>query len=206
MIDVATVVTASVVCLAGVMSPGPNFVAVTHRAVTKSRAEVLPLVLGIASVSALWATAAVFGLGILFSLFPWLFWSVKLLGAAYLAWLGLQLIRGARLALAEQSATVTRSTFLRAFRDGVVTNLSNPKSMAFYASVFSASVPAAASSATLAAVVLMVPAIATCWYGGVALFLSSANAATCYRKGKPLIERVCGALLIVFGLRQAIFR
>lgn len=206
MIDVATVVTASVVCLAGVMSPGPNFVAVTHRAVTKSRAEVLPLVLGIASVSALWATAAVFGLGILFSLFPWLFWSVKLLGAAYLAWLGLQLIRGARLALAEQSATVTRSTFLRAFRDGVVTNLSNPKSMAFYASVFSASVPAAASFATLAAVVLMVPVIATCWYGGVALFLSSANAATCYRKGKPLIERVCGALLIVFGLRQAIFR
>lgn len=188
------------------MSPGPNFVAVTHRAVTASRAEVLALVLGVACVSALWATAAVFGLGFLFSLSPWLFWSVKLLGAAYLVWFGLQLVRGARLALAEQSAAVTRSTFLRAFRDGVVANLSNPKSMVFYASVFSASVPAGASSATLAAVVLMVPFIAACWYGGVAFFLSSANAATFYRKGKPLIERACGALLIVFGLRQAIFR
>ena len=206
MIDLAAVITASIVCAAGVMSPGANFVAVTHRAVTASRAEVLALVLGVACVSALWASAAVFGLGILFSLFPWLFWSVKLLGAAYLVWFGIRLVRGSRLALPERSMALTRSTFIRAFRDGIVTNLSNPKSMVFYASVFSASVPAGASSATLAAVVLMVPIIAACWYGGVALFLSGQHAAAVYRKGKPLIERACGILLIVFGLRQAVFR
>ena len=128
MIDLAAVITASIVCAAGVMSPGANFVAVTHRAVTASRAEVLALVLGVACVSALWASAAVFGLGILFSLFPWLFWSVKLLGAAYLVWFGIRLVRGSRLALPEKSMALTRSTFIRAFRDGIVTNLSNPGS------------------------------------------------------------------------------
>ena len=205
MIDLAAVLAVSVVCAVGIMSPGPNFVAVTHRAVTVSRAEVLALVLGVACVSALWAAAAVFGLGIFFSLFPWLFWSVKLLGAVYLIWFGIQLARRSGLALPEKSGPLTRSTVVRAFRDGIVTNLSNPKSMIFYASVFSAAVPAGASSATLATVVLMVAIIATCWYGGVALFLSGARAATFYRKGKPLIERACGIFLVAFGLRQAVF-
>ncbi len=206
MIDLAAVLTVSIVCAVGVMSPGPNFVAVTHRAVTASRSEVLALVLGVACVSALWAAAAVFGLGILFTLFPWLFWSVKLLGATYLVWFGVQLIRRARSALPEKTVAVTRSDFVRAFRDGVVTNLSNPKAMVFYASVFSAAVPAKASSATLATVVLLVAIIATCWYGSVALFLSGRRAAAVYRQGKPLIERACGVFLILFGLRQAVFR
>lgn len=93
MIDIAAVLTASAACLAGVMSPGPNFVAVTHRAVTSHRAEALALVSGITCVSVLWATATLFGLGVLFTLFPWLFWSVKLFGAAYLVWFGIQLLR-----------------------------------------------------------------------------------------------------------------
>lgn len=205
MIDLAAVLAVSIVCAVGIMSPGPNFVAVTHRAVTASRSEVLALVLGVACVSALWAAAAVFGLGLLFSLFPWLFWSVKLLGAAYLIWFGIQLVRRSGRALPEKTGPITRSTVARAFRDGTVTNLSNPKAMIFYASVFSAAVPAGASSATLAVVVLMVAVIATCWYGGLALFLSGTHAATAYRKGRSLIECTCGAFLVVFGLRQAVF-
>lgn len=79
MIDLAAVFTASIVCLAGVMSPGPNLVAVTHRAVTSTRSDAIALVLGIVCVNSLWASAALFGIGTIFSLFPWLFWSVKLL-------------------------------------------------------------------------------------------------------------------------------
>jgi threonine efflux protein len=94
----------------------------------------------------------------------------------------------------------------RSFRDGLVTNLSNPKSMIFYASVFSAAVPASASSATLLGMVIMVAIVAALWYGGVAVVLSSEHAANLYRKGKPAIERTCGVLLIAFGLRQAFSR
>jgi threonine/homoserine/homoserine lactone efflux protein len=206
MIDFAAVLTASVVCVAGVMSPGPNFVAVTHRAVTSHRAEALAMVGGIVCVNALWASAALFGLGILFALFPWLFWSVKLLGTAYLVWFGIQLLRRAGTPLADKNSLPSQSTCARAFRDGIVTNLSNPKSMAFYASVFSAAVPAAAATDTLAAMVAMVACIALFWYGGVAFVLSTERAANVYRKGKPAIERTCGVFLIAFGLRQALAR
>jgi len=206
MIDFHVVLTASLVCLAGVMSPGPNFVAVTHRAVTAPRSEALALVAGIACVSVLWSGSALFGLGVLFTLFPWLFWTVKLLGAAYLVWLGFQLLRQMRLPLAKDSARAAQTSLRHAFRQGLLTNLANPKAMMFYASVFSAAVPAGATPATLAVIVAAVGAIATVWYGSVALFLSGAHANRLYRRGKPLIEGACGVFLIGFGLRQALAR
>jgi threonine efflux protein len=90
----------------------------------------------------------------------------------------------------------------RAFRDGVVTNLSNPKAIVFYASVFAGAVPVGATTGTLVAMVAMVPLIAVCWYGLVAQALSSERAAVVYRRVKPWIERSCGLLLIGFGVRQ----
>jgi threonine/homoserine/homoserine lactone efflux protein len=206
MIDVAAILTASVVCLAGVMSPGPNSLAIIHRAVTAPRAEALALVGGVVCTNALWSSAALFGLGVLFALFPWLFWSAKLLGAVYLIWFGLRLIRRSSAPLAARPTFAAPLSFFLAFRDGVVTNLSNPKAMVFYASVFSTAVPTGATPATLATMVLMVAVISGLWYGGVALFLSTERAARVYRRAKTLIERSCGALLILFGLRQAVSR
>ena len=206
MIDVAAVLTASAVCVAGVMTPGPNFVAVTHRAVTSHRAEALALVGGIVCVNVLWVTSALFGLSVLFTLFPWLFWFVKLVGAAYILWFGVQLLWRAGASLPAKTALPSQSSCARAFRDGIVTNLSNPKSMVFYASVFSAAVPARASLETLTVMVLMVALIAFLWYGGIAFVLSSERAANFYRKAKPAIERTCGVFLIAFGLRQAFAR
>lgn len=206
MIDIHAVLAAALVCTVAIMSPGPNFVAVTHRAVSAPRAEALALAVGIACVSALWAAAALFGLGLLFALFPWLFWTARLLGAAYLVWIGIQLLRGAGAPLPERPAHASHGTLARACRDGMVTNLSNPKAMAFYGSVFSAFVPANATTATQITMVAMVGTIATLWYGGVAWFLAGERATRFYRRIRPWIEGGCGLFLIGFGLRQAFVR
>ncbi|MGB7535301.1 MAG: LysE family transporter, partial [Azonexus sp.] len=75
MFDTTAVLSAAVVCLAGVMSPGPNFVAVSHRAVSSSRFEAVAMVFGIAMVNSLWAAMALFGLSLLVITLPWMFWS-----------------------------------------------------------------------------------------------------------------------------------
>ena len=204
MIDYTTILSASIVSAAGIMSPGPNFVAVTHRAVSTTRAEALALVLGIACVSALWASAVLFGINAVFTLFPWLFWVVKLFGAGYLIWFGVQLLRKSGHALPEKPNTVSRSNVFKSFRSGFITNLSNPKAMVFYASVFSSVIPHNATQSTLVTMIVAVAAISLSWYGIVALVLSGNNAAKLYRRGKPLIERLSGGLLVVFGLRQAL--
>jgi threonine/homoserine/homoserine lactone efflux protein len=204
MLDTVAVLSAAVVCLAGVMSPGPNFVAVTHRAISSSRYEAVAMVFGIALVNTLWATMALFGLSLLVTTLPWLFWSIKLMGAAYLVWFGIQLLRRSGQPLNPREVSTSVSTFPSALRDGIATNLANPKSMAFYASVFSGAVPADASMETLFAMVVMVGVIAVLWYGSVALVLSADRMVKLYRQGKTIVERTCGLFLILLGGRQGL--
>jgi threonine efflux protein len=204
MLDTTAVLSAAVVCLAGVMSPGPNFVAVTHRAISSSRFEAVVMVFGIAMINSLWAAMALFGLGLLVITLPWLFWSIKLMGAAYLVWFGFQLLKRSGQPLKPREASSLVSSFPSALRDGIATNLANPKSMAFYASVFSGAVPAHASMQTLLAMVVMVGVISSLWYGSVALVLSADRMANLYREGKTVVERTCGLFLILLGGRQGL--
>jgi hypothetical protein len=70
-IDSAAVLTVFLVYVAGVVIPGPNFVAVVHKAVAATRSEALALVAGIVVVNLLWATCAIAGIGVVFAAFPW---------------------------------------------------------------------------------------------------------------------------------------
>lgn len=71
MFDSAAVLTVFWVYLAGVVIPGPNFVAVVHKAVAATRAEALALVAGIVTVNLVWSTCAITGLDLVFAAFPW---------------------------------------------------------------------------------------------------------------------------------------
>lgn len=74
------------------------------------------------------------GLALLFRTAPWTFDLVRLLGAAYLAWLGLQMLRGGGLALPTSdagSAPVVPHADRRALLRGLLTNLLNPKALLF---------------------------------------------------------------------------
>jgi threonine/homoserine/homoserine lactone efflux protein len=186
------------------MSPGPNFVAVTHRAISSSRVEAVAMVFGIAMVNTLWAAMALFGLNLLVTSLPWLFWSIKLMGAAYLVWFGIQLLKRSGHPLKARNGVAAASSFRSALRDGIATNLANPKSMAFYASVFSGAVPADASMETLLAMVVMVGVLAVLWYGSVALILSADRMTDLYRQGKKIVERTCGLFLILLGACQGL--
>lgn len=92
MFDGTAVLTVFWVYLAGVVIPGPNFVAVVHKAVSATRAEALALVAGIVTVNLFWSGCAIAGLGLVFAAFPWAALVVKILGAAYLMWFGVRLI------------------------------------------------------------------------------------------------------------------
>ncbi|AIO69931.1 LysE family translocator [Burkholderia oklahomensis] len=198
------------VYLAGVVIPGPNFVAVAHKAVSATRRDALAMVGGIVLVNLMWASCAILGVGIAFAAFPWLAAAVKLAGAAYLIWFGFRLIRDAgRAGVRGATAPATprrmggeRVGARRAFAQGLLTNLANPKSVAFYAAVFASAAPAHVGWPTFAAMLAMVATVATSWYGFVALALSHADVATAYRRGRKAIDRFCGGLIVALGVRQ----
>jgi threonine/homoserine/homoserine lactone efflux protein len=202
MLDSTAVVTVFWVYLAGVVIPGPNFVAVVHKAVAGTRSEALALVAGIVVVNLLWSGCAITGLGLMFAAFPWAALIVKILGAAYLMWFGVRLIVRAGKHPASRTDEEPAGSAFRSFLQGVVTNIGNPKSMAFYAAVFSAAAPAHVSISTFASMLAVVVVVSLTWYGLVALTLSQARIASAYQQARKVIDRLCGGLILGLGVRQ----
>lgn len=202
MFDSTAVLTVFWVYLAGVVIPGPNFVAVVHKAVAATRSEALALVAGIVVVNLLWSGCAITGLGLIFAAFPWAALTVKILGAAYLMWFGVRLIVNAGKQLESQAGKDSVRSLETSFWQGVITNIGNPKSIAFYAAVFSAAAPANVSVITFASMLTVVVVVSTVWYGLVALALSQSRIASAYQKARKVIDRLCGGLILGLGVRQ----
>lgn len=202
MIDLHAVLTVFLVYIAGVIIPGPNFVAVVHKAVAATRGQALALVAGIVLVNLFWAGSAIAGIGVVFAAFPWAALTVKVLGACYLIWFGLRLVLksgGVPVAsVVERSA----GSVGQAFVQGVVTNIANPKSIAFYAAVFSAAAPAHVSTATFVSMLTVVVMVSGIWYGMVAIALSQPRISSAYRRAKRVIDRLCGGVIIGLGIKQ----
>lgn len=192
------------VYITGVTIPGPNFVAVVHKAVSSTRAAALALVAGIVVVNLFWATCAILGVGIVFAAFPWAALAAKVAGAAYLIWFGGNLIlKAGRAPMVESEATAGVEAGLRqAFVQGFLTNIVNPKSMAFFAAVFASATPAHVSWPTFAAMLGVVGVVASSWYCMVAILMSHARIAARYRAGKRWVDRLCGGVIVALGIRQ----
>jgi len=203
MVDWPAVIAVFTVYVAGVVVPGPNFVAVAHKAASTGRTESLALVAGIVVVNLFWSTCAILGVGFVFRAFPILAFVIKMAGAGYLIWFGLRLYTKAGEGGA--SRTVTAQTdFKRSFLQGVATNIANPKSIAFYADVFASAAPAHVSWVTFGVMVATVGVVASAWYGLVAVALSHKGISDAYRKKKRSIDRGSGSLIVLLGLRQLI--
>jgi len=186
-----------------VVTPGPNFLATVHATLTRSRRAGLLVTAGITVGTALWGTASLFGLGLLFQTAGGLYQAVKLAGATYLVYVGVRLILSARRASAPMRIEGPAILAARAFRHGLVTDLSNPKAAAFFTSLFSVAVPPTAPLWFDAMLVAMVTAIAGTWYGLVACALAVDPVVAFYRRAARAITAIAGMIFVGLGLRLA---
>ena len=77
--------------LLALISPGPNVLIVTQIAMSRTRRAGIMTAVGIATGAALWYSAALIGLNVVFEHFAWLYSGLKLFGGAYLLYLGIKL-------------------------------------------------------------------------------------------------------------------
>jgi len=190
--------------LVTVVSPGPNFLATMHAAVTRSRRAGLLVAAGVALGTTIWAAASLAGLGLLFGTAGWLYHLVRIAGAVYLITVGLRMILAARRPAAPLSmAGQVCASGMRAFRLGLLTYLSNPKAAAFFTSLFAVAVPPDAPLWFDALIVATVVAMAGGWYALVALAVTWRPVAAAYRRLERVISAIAGAIFVGFGLRLA---
>ena len=193
----------SLLLLTGVLalsmiSPGPNFAIVTATAINVSRRAGLIAGLGLAAASATWTLLTLAGLGFVIARVAWLYTALKLVGAAYLIYLGARMIwqaRKAQLPPPPDGSANARAVFRKAY----FVSLTNPKSAAFYGSVFAVALPPNAPLWFSAAIFAIATALSALWYCGVALLLSTARVRRRFVRAKAVLDAGIGAVLIALG-------
>jgi threonine efflux protein len=194
--------------LLAISSPGPTLFVVMGYANAGDRRASLMVVLGVVAATLTWSATAAAGLGTLLAAKPWLALAIQFAGGAYLAWLGLKMLRSAwRGAGPDLSGAETRRVPpLEALRAGYITNISNPKVVAYYASLFGVMIPVGAPAPLFAGAVATAVIVSVVWWLAVALFFGLPPIRLLFEKGRRVIDALTGGALVLFGIRLMVWR
>jgi threonine/homoserine/homoserine lactone efflux protein len=182
--------------------PGAGTIAILNSTARNGRAAGMAAVAGTLAGDFVFMVAAVAGLAALMQANPLLFEALQWFGAAYLCWLGLQLLRQ-RVGPAGPEPSARRSPWAH-FRQGFAVSLTNPKVMLFFVSFFPLFLRPTASAATLAAMMLHVTVLSLAYQ---AVLVLAGNAAARRLASIPsarrIATRLAGVALIGLGIKLA---
>lgn len=190
-------VAAVVIC-----TPGQDTALTIRNALTGGRASGVATAAGVAAGQALWTVAASIGVVALFSASQPAFAALRLVGAAYLVLLGLQALRGAFAHRGRDAACMLRSsqqTPRTGLRQGLISNLANPKMAVFFTSLL----PQFGDAfATLLGLGLLFSLLTFCWLAAYSVAVERARQLHRERVRRTL-NAVTGIVLVVLGLQLA---
>src|SRR5689334_6167215 len=113
------------------LTPGPDTVYILGRSIAQGRKAGIASALGISVGSIFHTCAAALGLSAILATSAIAFGTIKLFGGAYLVFLGIKMILDRRQQLSVPSS-FRRRTNMAAFRQGILTNILNPKVALFF--------------------------------------------------------------------------
>ena len=188
--------------------PGPDTAVVTKNVLLHGRRTALGTSLGVSAGLSVWTLAAAAGVASLLRASAVAFTVLKLIGALYLVWLGIQALRAARRADidadAQRAAGRAASGAVGGFRQGFLSDLANPKIGIFFTSLLPQFVdpgrPVLVPFLVLGAVFVLMTVVWLCAYT-----LIAARAAQTLRRPrvKAALDRFTGVVLIAIGIRLA---
>jgi threonine/homoserine/homoserine lactone efflux protein len=183
------------VSLLVIVTPGQDTALTIRNTLLGGRRGGVRTAAGVAAGQATWTLAASAGVVALLRASAPAFTAVRLLGAAYLVYLGLQTLL--RRGDVEPRAGGSSG---RAFRQGLLSNLGNPKMAVFFTSLL----PQFGSSfSALVALGLVFCSLTFLWLSGYAWAVARAGDVLRRPRIRRALDRVTGVVLVVFGLRLA---
>jgi len=185
------------ICVATSIVPGPNNFLLMRLGMSRGRKAAMAAGFGTTLGCIIWCVAAALGLAALLSAAPWLYRILRVGGGLYLVWFAFALWRAKPQPEAETQAAGGGAA--SAFWQGLAVCLTNPKSVLFFASIFSAYVgPDTPLWAHVAAVVIVVT---TCqlWQTTMAWCFSTRRAIAAYGRAQRPLDRTAALLMGGFG-------
>ncbi|AEW98795.1 homoserine/threonine efflux protein (plasmid) [Streptantibioticus cattleyicolor NRRL 8057 = DSM 46488] len=179
---------------------------VTRRAVGAGRADGLRTVGGITTGLLIWGVLTVAGLAAVLAASAAAYTVVKILGAGYLLFLGVQTLLRTRSGRGDGAgeAPVTPAPTGDPWRTGLVNNMLNPKIAVFYTGLLPTLAPRALpSQAGMALLVALHAGLTLLWLGGYVLVLAKARPFFERPRVRRVLDRITGVVLIGFGVKVA---
>ncbi len=182
--------------------PGPGSIAILNATARNGTRAGAAAVLGTVLGDFVFMAAAVAGLAVVLQSNPLIFKALQWFGAAYLVWIGLQLLRS-RIS-SEQNVAGPIRTPMVYFRQAFAVSITNPKVILFFVSFFPLFLNSDASATTLGVMMLHVTVLSVIYQGALVLV---GNRAAFFLRDLPSARRIAtclgGVALIGFGIRLA---
>ena len=187
------------------LTPGPDTAYILGRSIAQGREAGIASALGICVGSIFHSCAAALGLSAILATSAVAFAAIKLLGGAYLIFLGIKMLLDRRRQLSLPS-NFRRRTTIAAFRQGVFTNVLNPKVALFFLAFLPQFIDPASNMKLLAFLALGLTFVTTgtIWCLILAWFASALSERL--RENETIgqwLNRAAGALFVFLGLRLA---
>ncbi len=192
-----------------IMTPGPDTALTIRNTLLGRRAGGVATAAGVAVGLGCWAVATSFGVVALLVASESIFLAIKYVGAVYLVVLGILALREAlRRQPADRplpaAADAPALKPVAAFRQGIISNLGNPKIAVFFASLLPQFVPT--SQASVGAFLMLGSSFALITFTWLVLYavaIARIGALLQRHQVRRWLEAVMGTLLVGFGLRLA---
>ena len=176
-----------------IVAPGPDFALTVRNTV---RGGGTSTALGVATGQLVRAAAAAAGVAALLAASHAAFVALRLAGAAYLVWLGVATLRS-------RGVHVVRASRGSPYRQGLLSNLGNPKMAIFFTSLL----PQFGSSfGGMLALGVVFAAFTLVWLSAYAVAVAKAGSALRSRRVRRVLDAVTGTALVALGLRVAVER
>jgi len=189
-----------------IVTPGQDTALTIRNALAGGRRGGVATAFGVSAGQAVWAVATSAGLAAIVVASEPVFRTLQLLGAAYLAYLGghalLRALRREPLAALRRAGAPGRGT---AFRQGVLSNLANPKMAVFFTSLLPqfAAFGGEPSFAPMLALGLVFSAMTLAWLSAYALAVDRASRVLRRPVVRRVVDAITGVVLVALGMRVA---
>ncbi len=188
-------VAAAVIC-----TPGQDTALTIRNALVGGRQAGVATALGVALGQAVWTLAAAAGVVAVLQASQPAFTALRLVGAGYLVYLGLQALVAAVRHRRPHAPAPVRSTSGGSLRQGLVSNLANPKMVIFFTSLLP---QFGEAFTTLLGLGLAFSLLTGLWLAAYALAAARARGLLARDRIRRAFDAVTGAVLVALGLRLA---
>jgi threonine/homoserine/homoserine lactone efflux protein len=192
-----------------ITTPGPDTAMTIRSTIIGGRAGGFFTALGVSTGLIIWALATSAGLVAILLASEVVFNAVKIAGAAYLIWLGVQALIGALRAgtgTAPDAGAAPRRRLSRsaAFRNGLISDLGNPKMAMFFASILPQfAAPSEGMFSTLVGFGVLFSVLTFLWLSLYIAAIAKAAGLFARSRVRRMLEGLMGGILIALGVRLA---